>query len=667
MDINDAVREGIELKDLLDAAELEQPVAVADAGRATREGLTRLDALVKAVELAQDKDEQERLILSTQSDVEFQHSVGYALIHREQEVLAYVERIKAMRGLMNRGKALMQIIKSSATNIRQSAEELVKEGRPVGGLLSPVGGERLRAPSGYKIQHDGVWTSDKKILSTPMIIIQVAKDMDLDTSLYELAWLSRGEWQRKWIRAEDLVGTKEITKATGDHTITAVNAFDVVAYLSAFLEENDLPTHASVARMGWVGDSFVVGEQVVGDPVIVTSRDDSDKKRAARYASNGTVDGWFDAIREVSEDPVPMTLIYASLASTLLVLLNAPGFLVDLWCESRHGKTQILKLAASVWGPPSEEVGPIYKWSMKPTGLENQAYFSQNLPLFLDETHLAHPATLSSATYQLCDGSGATRGKPDGTTHAVKTWRLITISTGEKSANAADTKQGAINRSLVINRQPFGARSEATALMLNKLMIDLEANHGTFGPRFIQAVRALGKDRLKEKYRAIRETVQKEVTIRADFVAALLTAGSIAHEIGMPGDFLRQRNLIVQVCRETDRDVPKEAAMAALEWAGANEQKFSGRIPGLERHEPHGGWLGWWVPGDEWRNISFRPYTLRNQLRRMGFDAHGVEAVWRSRGWLEVSARGKNPRIGGVEVLRLKRDALEADKHREGE
>lgn len=663
MDINDAVRAGIDLNDLLDAAEVAQPVAVSDIGRAMKDGLSRLDALIKALEIAQDKDEQERLILSTQSDHDFTHACGYALLHRQQEVLAYIERVKALRGLSGRGKALHEIIKASAASIRREAEELVGDGRPVGGLLSPLGGEHLRAPSGYRIQKDGVYGQDKRILTTPLIVTNVARDMDLDVNLYELAWLSRGEWQRKWIRSEDIVGTKEITKATGDHIITAVNAFDVVAYLAAFIEENDLPTHSSVARMGWVGDSFVVGEAVIGDPVIVTCRDESDKKRMQRYAQAGTVDGWLDAIREVSEDPVPMSLIYASLASPLLVLLGAPGFLVDLWCESRHGKTQILKLAASVWGPPSEETGPIYKWSMKLTGLENQAYFSQNLPFFLDEVSLANSFTLSNATYQLCDGSGATRGKPDGTTHAVKTWRLITISTGEKSANSADTKQGAINRSLVLNRQPFGARSEATANMLNKMMLDLEVHHGTFGPRFIEAVRAMGRDRLKAKYRAIRDTVQHDVTIRADFVAALLTAGSIAHEIGLPGDFLKIRNLLIQVCRETDRDVPKEAATAALEWASSNEQKFAGRVPGLERHEPHGGWMGWWVPGEEWRFISFRPHTLRNQLRRMGFDPFGVEAVWRSRGWLEVSGRGKNPRIGGVEVIRLKREALEASPH----
>lgn len=661
MDINDAAVAGISLDDLKAAAEAAKPVPLADHGRAARVGIERLEALRVAVDGADTVDAKKLLISDAGTDQDLRHAAGYAWMYKQGEVLGILAAIGNGKGLSSSTKMLGNIIAGEAKGISKAEAAQTGVGQPIGSLLAPLGAETMRTPIGYVVEPDGVWHNGNKICSAPILPLQRARDIDLDVDLYKLTWLESAGWKHRWVKGTTIVNSQAaLSLGDGTHLITSANSIQMIGFFSAWLEENQLEPLPSVSRMGWVGErTFIAGEQILGDPVVISCQDPADLERMKRVSSRGTLEGWVQAIEPLTTDPVPMTLVAASLASALLRPLGAHGFLIDLWCESRRGKTTVLKVAASVWGPPDHERGPMFSWSGTQTGLQANAWFFQNLPLLLDETQVANPSVLSQATYELPNGQGKARGRPDGSTHRARTWRLVTVSTGERSANAQGAKQGAVNRCLSINRPPFGDRSPGAGKMIAWMEAGIVGNNGTLGPAVIQRVLDRGVSVLRREFAGLRAELSERLNgnPKADFVATLLMAARLMADVGVPVDLDALRTFLLQVVEGSERDLPTEAAASALEWASANEVKFKDRVSGA--FEPHGGWLGWWDPGFGWTEIVFRPWALQKQLAEREYDFHSILAVWRSRHWIELNNNGQLPKKDGMPVIRLRRAAME--------
>ncbi len=660
-DINDLHKDGENLHELKELAALETPVAVLDTARAVTIGLGKLEALRAAVDAAQDQSDQMALLQKAGLDPEFVHSVAYAMRHKKSEVDAQFAALPQKGVVRDQAKSLKGIVADKGKELAAANSDARQPGRPLGPLGAAIGCSSLRAPAGYEVGRDGIYNLGTKVCSIPIVVRQRCHDVDLDEDVYELCWFEHGKWMSRWVKALELVSRSELPKAlaAGTPYVTAVNALEVVGYITAFLEENQIPATESVSRMGWHGQSFLVGDRVIGPPVNIAFKDDADKAIAARWKPKGTVEEWLGVVAPVCTNEVPLLMVYASLASPLLHLISAQGFVIDLWCESSYGKTVALSIAASVWGPPNHETGPMRTWdSAGITGIEHGAWFLRNLPLLLDETQVAKADVLAAMLYSLPNGQGRERGKAGGGVHQPRTWRLVTISTGERAANAGASKQGAVNRTLSINRIPFGPRTDGNAQRIGKLKRGMDFQHGTFGPAFIEAVRQ--RPGLHAAYREEETRLSKLLEGKnpraAGFIASLLLAGKIAHEMGLPGDISKVEELLVSTVREGDRDMATEAAQAAFEWASANETKFDGR--GNARFEPHSGWLGYWKHGDYWTHIDFRPHSLQQQLTKMGFDFFPVLASWKARRWVTVTGKDTLPKVKGTSVIRLGRKYL---------
>ena len=97
---------------------------------------------------------------------------------------------------------------------------------------------------------------------------------------------------------------------------------------------------------------------------------------------------------------------------------------------SSTGKSTALRLAASVWGNPSQYCR---LWRATTNGLEGLAALHNDGVLILDELGQVDPRDAGEAAYMLANGRGKARAARDGTARQSATWRLFFLSAGEES------------------------------------------------------------------------------------------------------------------------------------------------------------------------------------------------------------------------------------------
>ena len=101
--------------------------------------------------------------------------------------------------------------------------------------------------------------------------------------------------------------------------------------------------------------------------------------------------------------------LYVSFVSPLLQILESPNFVFDIAGPTTTGKTTLLRVAASVWGSPSERdpASVLGSWDSTPTWREQASAVIKNLPLLLDDTKLAHaPDHVAQTIYAIVQGRG---------------------------------------------------------------------------------------------------------------------------------------------------------------------------------------------------------------------------------------------------------------------
>lgn len=122
-----------------------------------------------------------------------------------------------------------------------------------------------------------------------------------------------------------------------------------------------------------------------------------------------------------------MLAISTAFAGPLLQLAGQEGGGVNIFGASSKGKTTVIQAAASVWGPP----GYVRAWRATANGLEGAATSSTDTVLILDELGVVDARDAAAGLYSLSNGTGKARAARDGSLREPKTWRVLTLSTGE--------------------------------------------------------------------------------------------------------------------------------------------------------------------------------------------------------------------------------------------
>jgi putative DNA primase/helicase len=90
----------------------------------------------------------------------------------------------------------------------------------------------------------------------------------------------------------------------------------------------------------------------------------------------------------------------------------------------------LLQMAASVWERGATP-GYVRAWRATANGFEGAAASASDTMLLLDDLAVAESRDAQAAIYGLANGCGKARAARDGSLREPKTWRVLTLSTGE--------------------------------------------------------------------------------------------------------------------------------------------------------------------------------------------------------------------------------------------
>lgn len=205
--------------------------------------------------------------------------------------------------------------------------------------------------------------------------------------------------------------------------------------LQSYLMSYPTETRAlCVDRVGWHDNVFVLPNEQIGqhendDLIVYQTTQGID----SNYQSNGTLEQWQKDISiPISTHSKLVVALSSAFAGQLLTPLEQQtGAGVHFKGQSSKGKTTALYVGCSVWGKPSN-----YCKTWKSTGnaLEHTAYIHNDGFLALDEIgEVANPKELGNIAYMLANGKGKARLTKEIKAKPSYAWKIIFLSTGEKS------------------------------------------------------------------------------------------------------------------------------------------------------------------------------------------------------------------------------------------
>ncbi len=321
--------------------------------------------------------------------------------------------------------------------------------------------------------------------------------------------------------------------------VSTDNAKEVVRYLTDCERHlgTSRPLRRSVAHLGWADGAlgaFMPYDR--GGGVRFTPSADGTVKARPFLAPKGTLGEWVAGVSPARAASMAFRCVMAaSFASPLVALLDVQPFIVYLWGRSRSGKTPTLKAAGSVWGDPSEgSEGYFRTFADTPKSIVRAAAFLHDVPIIIDELQskgapgggqAGKRKVVEDLLYSLSIGHERGALNADRSMMRTGSWRSLTIATGEIPIVGDSTQQGAANRTLELNAEPFGDTGAAQAM--HRL---LKRQHGTAGRAFVAALARNPREFYDDAFAGVRDAVAEAACghPQADNAALLAFADALA-------------------------------------------------------------------------------------------------------------------------------------------
>jgi putative DNA primase/helicase len=312
-----------------------------------------------------------------------------------------------------------------------------------------------------------------------------------------------------------------------------------------------------VDRVGWHDDVFVLPNEQIGqhendDLIVYQTTQGID----SNYQSKGTLAQWQQGISIplATHSKLVVALSSAFAGQLLAPLEQQTGAGVHFKGQSSKGKTTALYVGCSVWGKPSN-----YCKTWKSTGnaLEHTAYIHNDGFLALDEIgEVANPKELGNIAYMLANGKGKARLTKQITAKPSYTWKVIFLSTGEKSLkeimqeNGQKTKLGQEIRliDIDIDQSEYGLFDQIDfaedGAKQSRLLVERSNQfYGVAGMAWLDYLTSDKKTaiatakQLLERYNLelIAEHKQGHIVRVANAFALIATAGELATQAGITG------------------------------------------------------------------------------------------------------------------------------------
>lgn len=295
---------------------------------------------------------------------------------------------------------------------------------------------------------------------------------------------------------------------------------------------------ATTTKPGWhVSGAFVLPSRVIGGDNVRFQ----DSGRAANiFTSKGTLSGWQTEVApRCLGNPVLILSVCCSLAGPLLFKVGVNGGGVHLVGDSSSGKSLAQLLAASPWGNPGNFAA---SWDVSKGGVEIEAASRNDTILILDEIKRADPKRVQEMAYAIANGMGKGTMTREREGRAKLTWRVLALSSGERSLSehaaigGGSAHAGAELRMVDVNagtrtHRAFDDVQGLTGQEFHRILNDAVAqHHGHLGPAFVESLIEKPED-LHSAFAKVRESFGTESSQAgrvADRFAIMALAGELA-------------------------------------------------------------------------------------------------------------------------------------------
>lgn len=641
-DLNDATEAGHRLAELLSAADATDAIGVkAREGAICEQSLRLLDAIIAELHEIRIAEETsatraERTAATLAKLYEESALLGLAVLNATKPL----DLQPKLFGLSSVGVSQREIgalRKAVAVAEEQQAKNANASSLQV--LLRDLDPKlRLECPPNWVVDRQGIWTEERRVTAAPLVIRDLAKNLDTGVVRWTLAWLHQGTWCTRAVDRGVGCDSRAIVGALGSEgaPVGSHNAGEVVKFLAEFESWNQtkLKPRTCTSRLGWHGDRFVSGPAPDLDVELLQAD-------PAAWRSSGTREGWLSGWQIAQEHPLAVLALYLACAAPLLRFLDlgyCPVF--DIYGPSGRGKTTCALFGMSAFGVPrlEDSKGIGGSWGGTATGREERLASLWDVPVLLDDTNMMAGRDagrlVGEALYQLHRG----RTRDRATAYQVpRRWRTVVISTGEKPAATATEQGGAKNRVLSID----GSRALPSRDVARAIEAAVRADFGHLGADVARAALE-HKDDLVRWHRKAEDawavSVQADSRLLASAALVTVVARLLHGTIGLPrpaGDPLADDGLLHQalVASAAEADQAGNALDLVREELAANGAWYLRRGDNRRTDDMLVKWRGvWGTTMDGW--VGILPSVVRELLAGRGHDVETVLQRWGEDGTL---------------------------------
>lgn len=336
------------------------------------------------------------------------------------------------------------------TFLNDAIEQLPKgEVLPKGHLAKPMKWENghfhITEGGLYFVEEDKNGISHKRFISSPVLVTAKTRDDSSNNWGVLLQWKDDNGIKHIQALSMELFQTDgaDLRKALAYQGVTIAPDQRARNLFQCYLMSYQANRYAlCVDRVGWHENVFVlphtqIGQTADNDLIVYQASNTLDN----RYQSKGTLAQWqSDVAQLVASHSLLVFSLCTAFTGQLLTPLNQQGGGFHLKGGSSKGKSTGLYLACSVWGKPTQ----FYRtWRATGNALEHTAYMHNDSFLVLDEIgEIANPKELGNIVYMLANGLGKGRMTKQITAKPMHQWKVIFLSSGEKSLKDIMQEQG---------------------------------------------------------------------------------------------------------------------------------------------------------------------------------------------------------------------------------
>ncbi|AHF66010.1 DUF927 domain-containing protein [Pseudomonas cichorii] len=382
-------------------------------------------------------------------------------------------------------------------------------------------------------------------VSTPVTVVARTTNSD-DGSEGRLLRLLTDSGAKEWIIPMEVFGGSgedARRQLFGMGVIIAIKKRGL--FMEYLLDQRPAEVFATTSRPGWhESGAFVLPGRTIGSDKV---RYQASAQAQVLFSRRGELEGWKTEVAAKCEgNPVLTLAIGCALAGPLLSLVGVLGGGVHLVGDSSSGKSLAQLIGSSVWGDPGVFAA---SWDLSKGGLEIEASSRNDTMLPLDEIKRADPKRVQEMAYSLANGQGKGTMTRDRGARGKLSWRLLALSSGERSLSehaaisGNSAHAGAELRMVDVNAgtRRHRAFDELHGLLgadfHRSLTVAVGAHHGHLGPAFVEKLLIdFDKAGLLQDFAGVRVRFTEDNAQAgrvADRFAVIALAGEMAIEYGL--------------------------------------------------------------------------------------------------------------------------------------